>query len=320
MPTQNDPRIAVGNTNADDAFVLDFPAGKQLVQTVDFLTPMLNDPYRYGQIAAANSLSDVYAMGGTPFAAMNIVCFPAGDMADKDLQNILYGGFLKMQEAGAVLAGGHSVVDSEVKYGLCVSGLVDPGRAAVKGGLQPGDILVLTKGLGTGVLASAIKKKAGDEKKLENTLYASASRLNSAGAAAIQRYGLTAATDITGFGLGGHAIEMALASNVEIELFTTKLPLLPYAYELTTKGFLPKGSKGNRNFYSKNIKKESGLDEHLIDLVFDAQTSGGLLLAVPPEKIKQVSGMLTDLGDLAACVGEVTQQNRAKSCLLLSKG
>jgi selenide,water dikinase len=303
--------------NSEDAAVVRFPAGKALVQTVDFFTPIVNDPYKFGQIAAANSLSDVYAMGGEPYSVMNIVCFPSSTMAMSVLKEILAGGLLKIQEAGAMLVGGHSVQDKELKYGLSVSGVVDADCYATNAGLRPGDVLVLTKPIGSGVLATAIKAEwegAGDD---ENELYLWASRLNRYPGEAIARYGLTAATDVTGFGLGGHLLEMAMASGVAVRLDVGSVPLMGRALELARMGLLPAGSYANKHYCDKTVMTDSGLDTVMIDLMFDAQTSGGLVLAVSEGKAGELCAWLSDHGEMAAVIGTVEQIGSDGKRLLL---
>ena len=301
----------------EDAAILSFPRGKALVQTVDFFTPIVNDPYRFGQRAAANALSDVYAMGGEPYAAMNIVCFPIKDQGHEVLQDILRGGYDKVREAGAVLAGGHSVEDPEIKFGLAVSGVVDPEGYATNSGLRPGDELILTKPIGTGVLATAIKGKWENADELEDILHATAARLNSAGAEVIRRFGLRGATDVTGFGLGGHVLEMARASGVVVELFLGAVPFLPHAVELAGMGLLPAGSFANKHFCDSRVRVATGLETVRVDLVFDAQTSGGLVLAVPPEHVIDACRMLEAAGDMAARVGRVLEASDGKGGLVI---
>ncbi len=282
---------------------MSFPDGKALVQTVDFFTPIVNDPYRFGRIAAANSLSDIYAMGGTPWSAMNIICFPIKNLPIDVLTEVLRGGKDAVEEAGAVPSGGHSVEDDELKYGLAVSGFVDPDRFASNRGVKPGDELILTKPIGTGVLATAVKGEMPGSDEMEDLLFDICGRLNRAGGEVITKLGLTGATDITGFGLGGHLIELAEASNVTIELHMAAVPLIPGAMDLARMGMLPAGSICNRNHYLKRTTPTQGLDPINLDLMFDAQTSGGLLLAVPPEKLDEAKTMLTKAGDLAAHIG-----------------
>lgn len=300
-----DPRLLSGASDNEDAAVVVMPPGKALVQTVDFFTPIANDPFRFGQIAAANSLSDVYAMGGEPLAAMNIVCFPIKVLDKTILRDIIRGGLDKVLEAGAVLAGGHSVEDDEIKYGLAVSGVVDPDGFAANRGLEPGDELLLTKPLGTGILATAVKGDWQDADAMEDDLWRTASRLNAGGAAVIRELGLKAATDVTGFGLGGHVLEMAGASGVVCELVLEAMPLLPRVIDLAGMGMIPAGSFANKGFCAKSVQVADGADGLLVDIAFDAQTSGGLVLAVPPDKVARAVAMLEAGGDLAARIGRV---------------
>lgn len=298
----------LGPGGCEDASILRFPGGKGLIQTVDFFTPIVNDPYSFGQIAAANAMSDVYAMGGEPYAAMNIVAFPAKKMDKSILRDILQGGLDKIEEAGAVMAGGHSVEDEEIKYGLSVSGVVDPDKYATNSGLVPGDVLVLTKPLGTGVLATALKAEFGDVRGMEADLLHWAGRLNTAGGRAIQRFGLQAATDITGFGLGGHLLEMARASGVLVELDAERVPILDSARELASLGMIPAGSFANKHFCYSMVRIDSGVDRITIDLIFDAQTSGGLVLGVPPDLEDRVREFLLAYGDMAETIGRVQER------------
>lgn len=312
-----DPRVLVGSSGNEDAAVVRFPSGRALVQTVDFLTPLVNDPWRFGQIAAANALSDVYAMGGEPLAAMNIVCFPAKTMDKAVLKGILRGGLDKVQEAGAVLAGGHSVEDPEIKYGLAVSGVVEEGRVASNKGLVPGDRLLLTKPIGTGVLATALKGRFGDVQALEDEIYRWAGRLNRAPGAVIRDLGLRAATDVTGFGLAGHLLEMAGASGVVAELWVEAVPLMAGALDLAGMGMIPAGSFANKGFCTRAVDPAPGLDPVRLDLMFDAQTSGGMLLAVPAALVDQARAALLAAGDLAAEVGRIMPSETGRGRLLL---
>lgn len=312
-----DPRLLVGAAGNEDAAVLRFPAGKALVQTVDFLTPLVNDPWRFGQIAAANALSDVYAMGGEPWAAMNIVCFPAKTLDKAILKAIIRGGYEKVLEAGAALAGGHSVEDPEIKYGLAVSGVVDEDRVAVNSALRPGDVLLLTKPVGTGVLATALKAGFGDPQALEDEIFRWAGRLNRAGAEVIRALGLRAATDVTGFGLAGHLLEMARASRAVVELWVERVPLLAQARDMAGLGMLPAGSFANKGFCASAVDAAPGLDPLRLDLMFDAQTSGGLVLAAPEPLADRVREMLLAAGDLAAHVGRVLPSPDGRGRLLL---
>lgn len=315
LPRISDPRLLTGQGVNEDAAIVRLPGGQGLVQTVDFFTPIVNDPYKFGRIAAVNALSDVYAMGGVPLCAMNIVCFPAKTMDTAILGEILRGGLDAVLEAGAVPAGGHSVEDQEIKYGLAVSGLVDADGFASNTGLVPGDVLLLTKPLGTGVIATAIKGDFGDKVALEELLYAWAGRLNAAGGRVIRELGLKAATDVTGFGLGGHVLEMAAASQVAVELRLADIPFLPEAVELAGYGMLPAGSFANKRFCADVVSVAAGLDPIRCDLVFDAQTSGGLVLAVPEGKVAAAQEMLEEAGDLAAVIGRVVEEEDGKARL-----
>ncbi len=312
-----DSRLLTGAGDNEDAAILTLPPGKALVQTLDFFTPVVNDPFRFGQIAAANALSDVYAMGGTPYAAMNIVCFPAKSAPSSILRDILRGGLSKVLESGAALAGGHSVEDDEIKFGLSVSGLVEPGSFATNKGLLPGDTLILTKPLGTGVLATALKAGEGDPEVLESLIWRWAARLNKAGAVIIPALGLKAATDITGFGLGGHLLEMSKASGWAVRLNSQAVPMIAEAMHFAASGFVPVGSHANRKFFSCRVDCSQSVDPVRRDLVFDAQTSGGLLLAVPKESVQQAVDMLLSFGDLACAVGEVLEEPTSEGLLYI---
>lgn len=299
----DDRVLAGGPGDNEDAAIVSFPAGKALVQTVDFFTPTVNDPFKFGRIAAANALSDVYAMGGEPWSAMNIVCFPAKKLPMEILTEILRGGMDAVLEAGAVPSGGHSVEDDEIKYGLAVSGVVDPGRFASNRGAEPGDELILTKGIGTGVLATAVKGEMPGFEAVEDLLFRVCGRLNKAGGTVIRELGLTGATDITGFGLGGHLLELAQASGIRIELRMDAVPVLEGAMEMASMGMLPAGSICNRNHYLPHAEAADGLDPIRLDMMFDAQTSGGLVLAVKPDLLDRALDMLERAGDPSAHIG-----------------
>jgi len=306
LVTGQDERILSGPRGGnEDAVVVRFPPGMALVQTVDFLTPVVDDPFHFGQIAAANSLSDVYAVGGEPLSAMNVCCFPARSMPPEVLGAILKGGLAKIHEAGAMLCGGHSVEDTEIKYGLSVSGVVDPERIATNRGLKVGDALVLTKPIGTGVLATAVKAGRPGAEQCEELLLHWCARLNRGGALVIRELGLRASTDVTGFGLGGHLLEMAQSSGVCAELDLATVPFFPEALELAALGFLPAGSVCNRNHYLPRTRVAHGLEDLRVALAFDAQTSGGLILGVPQDTLAQAQALLQASGDLAVCIGRV---------------
>ena len=308
MPSHLESRVLAGRARNEDAVVVSVPAGRAIVQTVDVLAPVVNDAYAFGRIAAANALSDVYALGGEPWSAMNVCCFPpelAQDDPEGILSGILQGGLDALVEAGAVLAGGHTVQDEELKYGLAVTGLIDPAHIAVNSGLAVGQQLLLTKPVGTGILSTGVKAHWEHWEESEALLCRWCGKLNSAGGRIIARHQLSAATDITGFGLGGHALEMARASGVCVALDVDSIPLLPHAVDYARMGLIPSGSHQNRQYCACATRKAHELDEALESLVFDAQTSGGLLLAVWPEQLDEVRQQLEAAGDLAACVGEV---------------
>jgi selenide,water dikinase len=276
-----------------------------MVQSLDFLTPVVNDPHGFGRIAAANALSDIYALGGEPYTAMNIVCFPSKEQSLSVLKEILRGGLETIKEAGAIMCGGHSVEDREIKYGLSVTGSIDPDRYASNHGIRPEDRLLLTKPLGTGVLATAIKAGWSNARELEQELISWAGRLNRNAARVIRELGVYGATDVTGFGLGGHSLEMSRAAGLSIELWSDRVPILESARELAGMGILPEGSYANKHFCSSMVRVDRGVDDLLVDLIFDAQTSGGLLLAVPSDRAEEARGLLESLGETAVEVGRV---------------
>ena len=313
-------RVLAGRARNEDAAVVSIPAGRAIVQTVDILTPIVNDAYGFGRIAAANALSDVYAMGGEPWCAMNIVCFPAaclGAAGEDVLLDILRGGLDALHEAGAALVGGHTVEDDEIKYGLAVTGIIEPGKAATNDGLKAGDALILTKPLGTGILATAVKAGWEYAEASEELLRQWCGKLNKGGAAVIRHMGLNAATDITGFGLGGHALEMALASNVTVELHSADLPLLAHALDYAKDGLIPAGSHGNRKYWAPHVAVDASVDAALESIAFDAQTSGGLLLAVPKARVEEALGLLQAEGDQGWLVGTVRQKEPGHAALYL---
>jgi selenide,water dikinase len=305
LPRQSHPDLLVGMETADDAGVYRLTPEMALIQTVDFFTPVVNDPYTFGQIAAANALSDVYAMGGRPLTALNIVCYPARTVPREVLQAILAGGLDKIHEAGALLVGGHSVDDTELKYGLAVTGLVHPERVLTNAGAQVGDELMLTKPLGTGVIATAMKGRQASPEASAAAIDVMKA-LNRLPGECLESGGVHAVTDITGFGLLGHALEMAVASKVEITFYTQSIPLLPAAREYAAMGLMPGGSFANRNFCAASLQVAPGLDPVLVDLCSDAQTNGGLLLAVSPEQRQHVMDCFQAQSISAWGIGKVT--------------
>lgn len=293
--------------------MLRVPQGQALVQTVDVLAPIVNDARSFGRIAAVNALSDVYAMGGTPWSAMSVAFFPEA-MAEghiEELRAILQGALEAMSEAGCVSAGGHTVKDDELKFGLAVSGFVDPDHIATNGGFRPGMRLLLTKPLGTGILATGVKAHWDGADEAEALIRTWAGRLNKVAGEAVSRFALTGATDITGFGLAGHALEVARASQVDIRLHVDAIPLMKYALEFASEGLVPAGSIGNRKYAACRTHWERTKDEDLENVLFDAQTSGGLLLGVPQTKLSAVQDFLRSGGDLACDIGEVLEADGA---------
>jgi selenide,water dikinase len=266
-----------------------------LIQTVDFFTPIVDDPRTFGRIAATNALSDVYAMGGTPMLAMNIVCFPRKRLPIEVLREVLRGGQEVVEQAGALLVCGHSVEDPELKYGLSVTGSVHPDRVVTNAGARPGDRLVLTKPLGTGVVATAVKAglaPAAAEAEAVRWM----TMLNRDAAEAMQEVGAHACTDVTGFGLLGHALEMARASGVALELDASRVPLIGGVAELAAMGMIPAGSFANRSFCAAAVTVDAAVDPLLADLLADAQTSGGLLIAVAAERAEALHAALDRRG------------------------
>lgn len=284
------PNLLVGLDHRDDAAIYKLRDDLALIQTLDFFTPMIDDPFVFGQIAAANALNDVYAMGGTPFLALNIVCYPQCEDLEV-LGRILAGGLSKVQEAGAVLAGGHTVDDNEPKYGLSVCGMVHPDRVVDNAGAQTGDVLFLTKPLGNGVVSTAIKARmASDEAYREATKWMS--MLNKVAAQVMQEVGVHAATDITGFGLIGHLYEMAAASNKEVELYTGNLEFMAGAVEYANLGLIPGGAYTNRDYLAAKVEYRDEIKGVLRELLFSPETAGGLLIAVDDQKAGQLQTRL----------------------------
>ncbi len=272
--------MVVGFDGADDAAVVRLDDGRLLVQTLDFFTPIVDDPYDFGQIAAANALSDIYAMGGTPLYALNIVGFPINDLPKEILQAILQGGADKAKEAGIPIVGGHSVDDKEPKYGMVVTGEVQKNRLVRNSSAKPGDALILTKPLGTGIIATAIKKGKASEESITAATKSMAT-LNKAAADAMKNVDIHAATDVTGYGLLGHLLEMCKASGVSAEVNFGSLEFLPGVRELAEAGIIPGGTKRNFDFVRGSVEFDSALSETDQLLAADAQTSGGLLVALP---------------------------------------
>jgi len=303
LARQHDPNVLVGFDHADDAGVYKISSELALVQTVDFFTPIVDDPYTFGQIAATNSLSDVYAMGGRPMSALAMVCFP--EKADLEiLGQILAGGLSKMMEAKCTVIGGHSVRDPEIKFGYAVTGSIHPERVLTNANAQVLDSLILTKPLGTGVISTAIKKGEAKPAWIDAAVK-SMTTLNMAGIEAAKDFRVHSATDITGFGLIGHLREMAMGSKVSIRLHAGSVPWLEGALDCVRAGFVPGGLKANREFAECAVGYESDIPEEIKTMLFDPQTAGGLLLSVAAEDARPLMDKLLDTGVPAALIGEV---------------
>lgn len=304
--THVDPRLIVGYDKSDDACVYVVDENTALVQTTDFFPPIVDDPYLFGQIAAANALSDVYAMGGEPKLALNILCL--ADRMDKDtVQEILRGGYAKVYEAGAVIAGGHTIQGAEPIYGLAVTGFVHPDRVLTNAAAQPGDALILTKPLGVGILTTAARADLVEQPVLER-LYAQMSALNKTARDIMVNYPVHSCTDVTGFALLGHSYEMAQGSGCSIRLDTAKIPYHLEAYEMAEMGFIPAGAYRNREYAGPGVKTGSGVTRAMEDICYDPQTSGGLLMALPREAAEACLAELREAIPQAAVIGSVTDR------------
>lgn len=279
-----------------------------IVQTLDFLTPITDSPYDFGLIAAANSLSDVYAMGGVPLTAMNIVCFSLDEFEDEVLKETLAGGLEKIHEAGAFLIGGHSVDDKEFKYGLSVTGRIHPDKVLTNCGSKTGDRLILTKAIGTGVLATAIKGKVADNDAIKN-LVDIASCLNKKAAEIMVKFNPNACTDITGFGLAGHILEMAIGARKEITIDASMVPFIDKAIEYASMGLIPAGSYKTKEWCGNKVSISKTVETVQTDLLFDPQTSGGLLVSLKPSDAKECLKVMNNEGIAAKIIGEVTGNN-----------
>ncbi len=303
LARQQDPNVLVGFDHADDAGVYQIGPEQALVQTVDFFTPIVDDPYTFGQIAATNSLSDVYAMGGRPLTSLALVCFP--DKADLEiLERILAGGLSKMMEAGCTVIGGHSIRDEETKFGYSVTGMIHPKKVLANAGAKPGDQLVLTKALGTGVISTAIKKEKAEPSWIEAATR-SMTTLNKIGAEVATRdeFRVHSMTDITGFGLIGHLREIVLASNVSARISAGAVPLLDGALDCVHAGHVPGGLKNNRDFAECMVEYDSSIPEDLRTMLYDPQTAGGLLISTPDGSV--LANALNQARVKALVVGEI---------------
>ncbi len=307
LPIPKDPKVLVGLDTSDDAGVYQLSEEVALVQTVDFFTPIVDDPFTFGQIAVANALSDVYAMGGKPLTALNLVAFPIKDLSASVLKEILRGGLSKMEEAEVALVGGHTVEDPEIKYGLAVTGMVHPKRIITNAGAKPGDQLVLTKPLGTGIIATALKAGMASKESVTK-MVESMVALNRKASERMQTFASHACTDITGFSFIGHTLEMAMASQVGMIIHSPNIPLLPEAMEYARLGLLTGGGHSNRQFFSCRVEADTNLSPLLMDILYDPQTSGGLLISLPPDQAQNLVETLNKEVQMdARIVGEVVE-------------
>jgi len=311
-----DPNLIVGLDRADDAAVYKISEDLALIQTVDFFTPIVDDPYRFGQIAAANALSDVYAMGGIPKTAMNLVGFPVKEMDISVLRRIVEGGLDKMREAGVVLVGGHTVEDPELKYGLSVTGFVHPDRVLTKKNIKIGDRLILTKPLGTGIVATAIKGGLASPEAAETVARVMAT-LNREAAEIMVTFPVHACTDVTGFGFLGHLAEMVSGTGIGVRIESTRVPVFQETLDYAAMGLIPAGAYRNREFREGMVDFAPSVQRTVQDVLFDPQTSGGLLISVPPESAEGLlNGLIENGVPDAALVGEVVMEPKERIAVI----
>ena len=316
LPIPKDPKVLVGVDTSDDAGVYQLNDEVALVQTVDFFTPIVDDPFTFGQIAVANALSDVYAMGGTPLTGMNLVAFPIKTLSPSILKEILLGGLSKMGEAGVALVGGHSIEDPEIKYGLAVTGVVHPKKILTNAKAEIGDKLILTKPLGTGIISTALKGEMASEEAVRN-IVESMVTLNRTPSERMKTFGAHACTDITGFSFIGHALEMAIASQVEMVIQSKTIPIFPEAIEYAKLGLIPGGMHSNRQFFSCRVEVHSNIPDLLMDVLYDPQTSGGLLISLPSDRAEELVVILKKEGHVhSSIVGEVVEKSSGKLRIL----
>ena len=302
--------MIVGFDTSDDALVYKVRDDLAVVQTVDFFPPIVDDPYTFGQIAAANSLSDIYAMGGDPTLSMNLICFPTCLPMDV-MAKIMQGGASKVKEAGAIIAGGHTIEDSEPKYGLCVTGFIHPNKVMQNSNCKEGDLLVLTKPLGIGVLTTANKAQLLDQKTYDEMVEAMAT-LNKYAKDVMMEVGANACTDVTGFGMIGHASEMAKGSNLTIELYSREMPIIEAAIDFAKMGIIPSGAYHNMAFVQDDVRFAEDVPQYMQDLLVDPITSGGLLISLPEEKAHELAKKLEGVTICNKIVGRVTaKQDKA---------
>lgn len=312
---ERNPNLLVGIETSDDAGVFRISDDLALVQTVDFFTPIVDDPYSFGQIAAANAISDIYAMGGTPLTVLNIVAFPIATLDKIILADILRGAADKVKEAGATLVGGHSIDDKEPKFGLAVTGLIHPDKIKTNAGAKPGDKLILTKPIGVGIMTTSIKKDQLSVDEIERVTNVMAA-LNKTSAEIMNKYDTRACTDVTGFGLIGHALELARGSEVGIIILNEAVPKLPRVRELAENGFVPGGTKNNFTHIENDVIFPIAMDQVDRWILCDAVTSGGLLIAVSPEQSERMLDELKQAGVEASIIGEATAGNSGQIVVL----
>jgi selenide,water dikinase len=316
LPLPKDPKVLVGLETSDDAGVYLLNDEVALVQTVDFFTPIVDDPFTFGQIAVANALSDVYAMGGTPLTALNLAAFPIQTLSPSILKEILRGGLSKMGEAGVALVGGHTVEDPEIKYGLAVTGIVHPNKIVTNARAKPGDQLVLTKPLGTGIISTALKGGMASEDAVQK-IVESMRALNRKASEWMQTFGAHACTDITGFGFLGHALEMVLASQVGMVIQSKDIPIFPEALEYARLGLIPVGAHSNRQFFSCRVDVGPNVPALLVDLLYDPQTSGGLFISLPSVDAERLVETLKKEENIdSRIVGKVVEEPKGKIQIL----
>jgi len=309
LPQPKDDNLLVGTNTADDAGVYKISEDTALIQTVDFFTPIVDDPYMYGQISAANSLSDVYAMGGRPLTALNVVGFSTMIFPPEVLAEILKGGYDKVNEAGAVIVGGHTTTDDELKYGLAVTGIGHPDKIVTNAGAKAGDKLILTKPIGSGIVSTAVKS-GKDLGELADRASKVMAELNKNASEAMLETGVNACTDVTGFGLLGHAMEMAAGSNLGINIFSDKVPYYKETIQLVKEGFAPGGTCSNALFLKDKVTFPDGFSEEFKMVLFDAQTSGGLLISVEDGRLESLLAELKKRNvQTAEVIGEVTAEH-----------
>ena len=301
----------MGLKDPDDCAVFRINSNTAIVQTVDFFTPIVDDPFLFGQIAVANSLSDVYAMGAKPVTALNLIAFPSGKLDGHILKEILRGGLFKMAEADVCLVGGHSIEDNEIKYGLSVTGLVHPKRILMKKGAREGDIVIVTKPIGTGIISTALKAEMASVAAVKD-ITESMACLNRRASEIIVSSGVSACTDITGFGLAGHAVELARASGVGVFIDSSAVPVFNPAIEYASMGLIPEGAYSNRKFYENHVVYNNEIAPELRDIIYDPQTSGGLFITVSPERAEHLMEKFKVQGVRFSTIGRIVDKPAGK--------